>query len=445
MPPILALILCTIFVLFLLRLDHKQYPDASLALWLPTLWVLIAMGKPLGVWFGISGATMEEGSPIDRNFLILTLCLGFLIIKKRNVNITGVLRQNISVVLLIGFLLISITWSDMPFISFKRWIKNLVPIIVALIIASENDPRQALQCIFRRMIYVHIPFSYMLINYYSYLGRAYATSSGALMWTGVCSQKNGLASLCMFALFYFVWTFMRRRKGLDEPVVSYQKYIEIFLVLLSFYLFLGPNRTLTNSATAMAALAVALVSLFVLSWLKKRNIIIGANALTILIMAIIIYGTVTPFLGGLTLFDPSAILNRDSQLTGRNYIWAFLVPYVMQNPILGHGYGGFWTEAIRNACYEYPAHNGYLETLLDTGFIGLIFLSIFLIANCRKAQKLMTLNFEWGVFWFCILLIAVTRNIAESAVMSLAEFWPAILFFMMTSLSSNISKQTERQ
>lgn len=433
MPTILALILFTVFFLFLLLLDRKQYPDASLALWLPTLWLLLIVAKPLAFWFGTSGANMEEGSPLDRNFLIFLLCLGLVILKTRNVNIITPLRQNQSVILLIGFMLISITWSDMPFISFKRWFKNLLPIVMALIIASENDPRQALQSVFRRLLYIHIPLSYMLIHYFPVFGRTYGRWSGMEQWTGVCSQKNGLGNLCMFILFYFAWTFIRRWKGLDKPVVWYQKYIEIFLVLLTLYLFMGPRHTLTYSATAMAALTIGLVSLFGLSWLKKYNIIIGANALTIVIIAIIIYGTVTPFLGGLTFLDPSAALNRDSELTGRNNIWEFLVPQAMQKPILGHGYGGFWTEEIKRASYAYPAHNGYLETLLATGFMGLLFLSIFLIDNCRKAQKKMTSDFDLGILWFSFLLAAVSRNIAESAVMSITEFMGAILFFIMIS------------
>ena len=444
MPSVIALIITIIFIIFLLGLDRKQNPSASYALWLPTLWLIIATGKPLAIWFG-TGGSLDEGSSLDRNFQILLLCIGFLVIKKRNVNITGVLRENASIVLLIGFMLISISWSNMPFISFKRWIRDLVPIVMALIIASESDPRQALQSLFRRMIYIQIPLSYLLINYYPYLGRLYGRWSGALMWIGVSTQKNGLTTLCMFAIFYFVWTYVRRRKGHDKSVVWYQKYIEIFLVCLSAYLFMGPGRTLTYSATAFTVLVIFITSFGGMSWLKKHNIIISAKLLTVIIIAIIIYGTVTPFLGGLTLIDPSAALNRDSQLTGRNRIWEDLIPYAMQRPVLGHGYGGFWTDAIREACYAYPAHNGYLETILATGFVGVIFLSIFLLANCLKAQKLMSSDFDWGAFWFSLLLGAVARNISESAVMSTTEVLSAILVCMMISLSSYISKQMERQ
>lgn len=442
MPSIVALTLCTIFVLFLLRLDSKQYSDASLSLWVPTIWFLLVTIKPLGVWFGSTSATMEEGSSIDRTILTILLCLGILIVIKRNYNWRNTLKDNLSVVLLIGFMLISVLWSDMPFVSFKRWIRNFIPIVMAFVLATESDPRQALQCLFRRMIYICIPFSLMLIKYYPYLGVQYGRWFGQRMWIGVSSQKNGLAFLCMFALFYFIWTFIRRWKDRDKPVVWYQTYIEIFIFILAIYLFTGPNNTLTYSVTSTVSLATGSICLAGLFWLKKQNIIIGANALTILIAVIIVYGTITPFVGHLTFYDPSAALGREESLTGRSDIWAYLVPYAMLRPFLGHGFGGFWTDAIRAATSSH-AHNGYLDIILNTGFIGLFFLSIFLISNCRRAQRLMTQDFDWGVLWFSILLMAVVHNIAESSTISFTGMLPAVLLLMLISLRAEDSKKTE--
>lgn len=434
MSPKIALAFCTIFVLFLLSLDRKQFPEASLALWMPSIWFLMATSKPLGAWFGI-GIGGEQGSVIDRSVLIMLFVLGLLVVVKRKINIIDVLKQNSSVILLLGFMLISILWSDIAFVSFKRWTRNIIVIYMGLIIASEDDPRQALQCIFRRMIYVHIPFSFILIRYFSHLGRAYGRWSGELMWIGVSSQKNGLAFLCTLSLFYFAWTFMRRLQDRDKPVVWYQKYIEILIVFLSLYLFMGPNRTFTYSATALVVLIIGISSLAGFFLLKKFNIRVGANILTIFIAAIILYGTALPFIGHLTLFDPSQALGRDSTLTDRATVWGNLLPFAIQKPILGHGFGGFWTDAKR-ASYYFPAHNGYLETILDTGLIGLIFLSIFLISNCRKAQSLMSRDLDWGALWFCFLLMAVTRNMTESVVTSLSEAIPAVLLFLLISLGS---------
>ena len=443
MPPIVALTLCTIFVLFILRLERKQYPDASLSLWVPTIWLLLVTSKPLAIWFGRGGTSMVEGSALDRTVLSILFALGLLIIIKRNFNWGSALKQNPWVMLLIGFMLVSVLWSDIPYTSFKRWIRQLIAVVMVFLVASERDPRQALQSLFRRTIYILIPFSLLLIKYYPYYGVEYGRWSGGLMWVGVTTQKNGLALLCLFALFYLVWTLFRRLQGRDVSVVRYQTYIEIFILLLAIWLFTGPQHTITCSATSTVALIIGLVLLTGLLWLKKHNIIISANAFTILIAAIIVYGTVTPFVGELMFYDPSAALDREETLTGRVDIWTNLLPYALQKPILGNGFGGFWTDAMRRVATSSNAHNGYLDTILNTGFAGLIFWSMFLISNCRKAQRLMTQDFYWGILWFCFLLMAVVHNIAESSVISFTGLLPAILLFMVITSPTVDSKQAE--
>jgi exopolysaccharide production protein ExoQ len=438
MPPQIALIICSIFVIFLLYLERKQSPDVSLALWIPTIWLFVIDSKPLGIWFQ-SGGTMEEGSALDRVFLIVLLCLGFIVLTKRRFNWSNAIKENTWLMILIGYMLVSIVWSEMPFISFKRWIRELVAVVMAFLIASEVDPRQALQSIFRRAIYVFIPFSYILIHYFPEYGRQYAPWSGALMWTGVATQKNGLARVCLFAAFYLIWTFIRRKQGRDAPVAKYQTRVEVFILILTIWLFMGPKHSLTYSATSTTSLAIGLTALFCFSWMKKRGKFIGANTLMVIIVAINVYGTITPFLGGLTLFDVASTLGRDETLTGRSDIWAVLVPYAIQKPFWGHGFGGFWTEAMRSSTSSH-AHNGYLDIILNIGFFGLILFTMFLLSCSRKAQKVLNQDFDWGAFWICYLLMAVIHNIAESSVVGFTSGMAKILMFLMVCLPSTNSE-----
>ena len=103
---------------------------------------------------------------------------------------------------------------------------------------------------------------------------------------------------------------------------------------------------------------------------------------------------------------------------------------------------GFWNDAMRKEIYS-SGHNGYLDTIIDTGFCGLIFLATFLISNCRKAQTMMTQDFDWGVLWFCFLLMTVVHNIAESSATSLTGSLTAILLFMSMCSEDLKEKQTE--
>lgn len=441
MPPIVALIICTIFVLWLLRLERKQSPDVSLALWIPTIWLLVIFSKPLAIWFSTSGVDMEAGSPLDRTFLIGIACISLIIIAKRHCSWANLIKDNIWAALLILYMLISISWSEMPFVSLKRWVRELVAIIMVFSVATERDPHQALQCLFRRLIYVLMPFSLILIKFYPHLGVDYAHWSGMQMWTGVALHKNSLSMLCLLSIFYLIWTLIRRWQGSDIPVIWYQKYVEAYLLFLSIWLFMGPYHTVNNSATSTASLAVGLTALIGFLWMQKLGKIISANTLTLIIVSIIVYGTITPFVGGLSLVDVSSTFGRDDTLTGRSDVWRILVPYALNKAFLGHGFGGFWTDAMRNIAASH-AHNGYLDVILDLGFIGLVLFSVFLFKNCRNAQREMTKNFDFGLLWFCILLMSVIQDIAESSMTSLASHNAAILMlFNITIASSSNNKK----
>jgi O-antigen ligase len=279
----------------------------------------------------------------------------------------------------------------------------------------------------------------LLIKYYPELGVGFHQTTGEVMWYGASTMKNGLASRCLFAIFFLLWTFIRRWRGRDTSVTRYQTYIEVFLIILAMWLFMGPRHTITYSSSATTALAIGLIALLGLLWLKRLNIIPGANSLSVVIALIIIYGTITPFLGGLPIFEDAAgLLNRDADLTGRADIWAKLIPVAMQNIFLGHGFGGFWNDKWVEVIRVNESHNGYLDTILNTGAIGLILSSIFLIISCRKARRAMTQDSDWGIFWFCMILMTVLHNIIETSLASLTGLLTMIIFLDVASPSKDI-------
>jgi len=436
MPPYLALLICTLFVLFMLRLERKQSPDVSFALWIPTLWMLLISSKPLGIWFGTGGVDMEAGSALDRVFLTVLLCIGFLILFKRHFSWSIAIRQNIWVFILIGYMLVSIIWSDIPFLSFKRWVRNgLVAVVMAFLVASESNPRTAFESLFRRTVYVLIPFSFVLINYFPKYGREYGHWSGTLLWIGVAQQKNDLGLLCLFTAFFLIWTFISRRQRKVTSITWYQILSEANVLILSLWLLGGQQHTIKYSATATVTFASGLLAFIGLSLKKKTGTIPGANILRILVLFIFIYGTVTPMFGRLSLIDISSKLGRDETLTGRTEVWKQLVPVAMSRPLVGFAFGGFWTTRNREVYDISGAHSGYLEVFLDLGFLGIILYIIFFSTSISKAQKLMNEDYDWGALWICFLLMALVHNIAESSLSTLSYTMMAVILFLTVSYS----------
>ncbi|MFD2579558.1 O-antigen ligase family protein [Novosphingobium colocasiae] len=96
---------------------------------------------------------------------------------------------------------------------------------------------------------------------------------------------------------------------------------------------------------------------------------------------------VTALVLGALFFDQLLALvqqasNKDEGLTGRAYLWYRAAFYTAERPWLGVGYFGFWTaqnpEAIglwryfdvRQEGTAFSFHNGYIQTWVETGLIG---------------------------------------------------------------------------
>ena len=438
MPRQLAALLFTCFVFYLLRFDRKQSKDVSWTVWIPTVWMFLIAGKSLDTWLGVGGGSQETGGKLDPIFLSLLLFVGVVILLQRQLNWSKVLEQNSWLILLLSYMLVSSIWSDDTAISLKRWIRELVAVVMALLIVSERDPQKAMQTMLRRTVYVLIPFSVLLIKYYPWLGVQFARKGG-LMWIGVTLQKNGLGRLCLISGFFLLWTFIRRWQKRDTTVAKYQTFAELIVLAMTVWMFRGPSEW-AASATATASLAVGVAIYLVLLWMRKYQINLGPNAWVVIVVCIIGVGIVTPFVGGSTVTGFTSMLGRDSSLTGRTEIWAGLLPFVEKRPILGSGYGVLWTpKVIEAATGLAEAHSGYLEVILQLGLVGLFLTVMFLASSARKAATLLARDYDWGSLILCYLIMAAVHNITESSFDSLTRQLMALVIFLSVMSAAAIS------
>lgn len=419
MSSTVMLLLCALFVFYMLRLDHKQSIGVSRVSWLPTVWFLVLSSKPVSFWLQSTGGSMEEGNPLDRQFLLVMFGLGLIVLLRRRLDWGDVVRKNGWLAVFLGYTLLSCLWADAPFLSFKRWTRSLIALVMICVVASESRPWAAVESLLRRSVYILIPLSYVLIHYFADYGRLYIHHSGDLMWIGATGHKNQLTQLCLFAIFFLVWTFFRRRKGLAPPVPKHHTGLEVAIIGIALTMMGGPDHRLTYSATTVGAGIIGL-GLLVLLFRRPKGAAPPAFALLAgLVVFIMVYGTITPMLGKLALFDVSSAMGREEHLTGRSDVWAQLVPVALKSPLLGHGYEGFWSTAARDG-FDIPhAHNGFLDLILSLGFVGLGLYALLMVAIVRTAHNLLLHHFEWGVFLICYLIIMLLSNITETLAISL--------------------------
>lgn len=448
MHQILALLLCTAFVVLLLSFDRKQTRGVSHALWIPTIWMLLAASKPLGIWFGMGNEGGDaEGSALDQLVLMGLLSIGLLVLAKRGLNWSSIVNRNSWLLVLVGYALVSTLWSDLPFISVRRWARELIAVVMALVVLTEQDPRQGMESVLRRTTYLLVPYSLLLIKYFPQYGVEYGRWDGELMWLGVTVQKNGLGRVCLISIFFLVWTLLRRRRGRDNPASRYQTPAELLLIVAAFWLLIGGGVG-AYSATAVATLIAGLTMLFSLQWAGKRN----SNAVCGLWVAAIatafVVGAMLPFVaaGGSVDSAVTGALGRNQTLTGRTDIWAKLIPYFEQRPILGYGFGGFWTSATQAATYGIKeAHNGYLASCLELGTVGVLLIGAFLWSVVRKSQRALAYDPDFAMLCLCFVLMLVVHNVTEASINSFQRHLTATLLFLSVAVSAAFPKKSRQR
>jgi O-antigen ligase len=120
-------------------------------------------------------------------------------------------------------------------------------------------------------------------------------------------------------------------------------------------------------------------------------------------------------------------------LTERTQIWQAIKQNPV-NPITGAGYMMYWDLhkglTIDQKFYDIKsAHNGYLETYLDGGILGLFTLAILLFNVGWRSGREFLRGTEYGRISFAFFVIMLLHNISEASFARRSPLWFAFLVF----------------
>lgn len=418
MPPQLATLLTLGFIAFLFRSDHAERSGITRALWIPLLWMLVIMSKPVAVWLQIVfGIQWGEAVSADSIVWATLIIAGARLLAKRGVTVSEIIRNNRFLSAFVLYCFVSIFWSDILFWSFKHWLATLGHPIMALIILTEPDPKKALICLMKRCAYVAIPVSILLLRYYPQWGRVFSFWTGESQKAGFGTEKNSLGIICMVFGFFFIWHLLNMLRRQRSKVRKRELVLCAGFLFMIGYLFNGLN---CGTALVSLSIAAATIALIGLPQVDKRYI--GAYLVAgifIWLVAELVFGLsdhVLDFLG------------KDRTLTQRTVMWPELLKSDI-NPILGTGYDSFWQgERLEALWAKYPwrpneAHNGYLETYLNLGLVGLVLLAGWIATIYRKCRLDLFRQFEIGLFGLGILIMAILYNWTEAAFKTLSPVY----------------------
>jgi exopolysaccharide production protein ExoQ len=142
---------------------------------------------------------------------------------------------------------------------------------------------------------------------------------------------------------------------------------------------------------------------------------------------------------------------KSADISGRIPIWVTSLGILQERPWFGFGRGAFWApdspEAIKVGMavaqsYVPPhSHNGFVDILLDVGWIGFALFMTALIVAFVRAGKLAYYSTKGAYIWpFVFLVFLVSQNMVESLFLNLANIYWTL--FVATALSLKDAVET---
>ena len=367
---------------------------------------------------------IEAGSGKRKAALFIFAAVGlvtFLSSKDRKINLRIV--PVFLFLLLIGWALCSLLWSDNPPLTFKRLGVATCAVIGSAGCARLLKPREfLLVALFTFTAFISLSF---LLD----------IKAGARPWTGDYRfggtlhpnvQASYCASLCIAAYCLPV--------GLGKRWIT-----KVFFLFGLGFLFL------TASRTGLFTILVALVFVFLLRLENRVRWIVIYTFFATLALATIAYSSLND--GQRNQLTGAVLMGRTEQsksLSGRVPLWEELTTYAAERPFTGFGYDNFWTPnriaaimksqrwAIQNS------HNAYFDIVLQLGLIGLAIAVPMILLSWNQIMAAYARTHDAGyAFIYGMVAFGLTNSFLESmfvkikypTIISLIGVFMVILYF----------------
>ena len=317
---------------------------------------------------------------------------------------------------------LSAIWALAPEISTRRFFLQVsIVVTMVLSIASMQRPKDVLEPLFWLMTVT------LAVNLFAVATRM----PGPLGYEGIYPQKNTLGAVAAVAMLF------AGRRVLTGSMPGRLVAIGTFS-LGAVLLILSQSKTSQGLVIIAPMLALGV---FMLCRLFRLSALVVISGVTLLAALCLLYATATYDSSSATIF---AWLTGNPTLTGRSAIWGFAGGYIDHRPWFGYGYQSFWNIGpISPNLKEAPsfiakmpnAHNGYIDLIVQLGFIGFAVFAMLFLATLGKIGRLMTSDAPLGLFLLVLFVFIGLHNILETHWFE--GFRPlSMLFIMVLSIAA---------
>jgi hypothetical protein len=209
--------------------------------------------------------------------------------------------------------------------------------------------------------------------------------------------------------------------GAPVPMKWYDIGGRLLLFAMTLWLL---DKADSSNAQVCLVLGTVIIFFFSRSSMGKQGLIRNLGWYTLLVVCTVLFVYLVP--GVLAALLES--IGEDPTLTGRVELWTDLLA-VPNSELFGAGYQSFWLgsaiETIWAKYYFKPnqAHNGYIDSYLNLGTVGLTLLFALLISAGARLRRRMLDKEPLAVLLFALLAFVVFYNWSEAMFSNLTPAW----------------------
>ncbi len=312
------------------------------------------------------------------------------------------IRRTPTILALLLLAVASSLWAETPDHVFRRAIALAGTCLFGIVLAARFTFLEQLK-VLRWALRLSAVLSVAIII----LGHGVLMSTGGPSARGVFNHKNRLGAAMALAL-------------LIEWYIPEQSRFLKTIKTLSFALS-AALLVYSNSMTSIVTLAITVLIMWSFRVIYRRYRVLVPVLFPLLLVAGLLLGATGVSVGSLT-----GSMGRSSDLTGRTELWSSIASMIIERPVLGYGFSGFWEGASSEASVVESnvgwspsySHNGYLEITLSLGFVGLLLFLWILRTGFRRALFYAENPQSISDLWPLAFLVFFTiHNLAECSIL----------------------------
>jgi exopolysaccharide production protein ExoQ len=386
----------------------------TLMVWVLIIYLVVPPQYLLGQAEVTTDSSMGEGNPVARAIKIaLLLVSAGIILWKSRVAILEMKTLNRFFVMFLILVPMSVVWSIDPSATSARFVSILSTVMVCLAFTLVGWHRTRFQEVVRPLVVVLLVGSVLWgLAYPEY---AIEVGEGTLKnsWRGLTSQKNQFGMLSSFGVILWLHAWLNKET---------KWFLALPFIVLSFWCVLLSRSSTSLLATTLSCVFMLFLMKAPTSLRRYMPYLVSAFAIIVVVYALAVLNIVP---GLSLLLRPIAELSgKDMTFSNRAVIWDIIKEHIQLAPLLGSGYGAYWTGPVPSSpsysflarMYFYPSesHNGYLEIVNDLGFVGLICLLGYLVSWIRQSLELMRFDRGQGMLFLALFFQQAITNLSES-------------------------------